>query len=114
VIAILKATNLGLAFLLELCMLVALGYWGFTVVEPTLLKFLLGLGVPAVAIVVWGWLLAPKSVRRLHQPWLLIAKIIIFGLAAVALYFSGQVIGALVLGGLAAVNLGLGQLWKQE
>jgi hypothetical protein len=111
---ILKAANLALAFFLELCMLAAFGYWGFTIVEPTLLKFLLGLGVPALAIVVWGWLLAPKSERRLHQPWLLITKIIIFGLAAAALYFAGQVIWAVVLGGLAAVNLGLGQVWKQE
>jgi hypothetical protein len=110
----LKIANLALSFFLELAMLAAFGYWGFVVPEGTLLKWLLGLGVPAVVIVVWALWLAPKAKQRLKAPWLLIAKLIIFGLATVALYSAGQATLAIVLGVAAAVNLGLGAVWKQE
>lgn len=106
--------NLVLSFLLELCMLAAFGYWGFTLSQPVWLKFVLGLGVPVLAIAGWGQLLAPKSERRLPQPWLLLAKAVMFGLAVLALYNAGQPNLAIVFGILVALNLTLGQVWKQE
>jgi hypothetical protein len=41
---IMKAANLGLRFLLELCILASLSYWGFLVGKGALLKGVLGIG----------------------------------------------------------------------
>lgn len=43
---ILKNINLALAFLLELCMLAALGYWGFTPDQGLAIRVGAGVGVP--------------------------------------------------------------------
>ena len=51
---LIKSVNLALRFLLELCALGALGYWGFKTGSTTSSKIGLGLGVPLVAAVVWG------------------------------------------------------------
>ena len=47
-----KSANLALRFLLELCALVAFGYWGFQTGQGLLLKIGLGIGVPLVAVAV--------------------------------------------------------------
>lgn len=52
--AIFKGINLALAFLLELVMLVVFGYWGFHTGSSTVVQWILGLGVPAIAIVIWS------------------------------------------------------------
>ena len=58
----LKPLNLGLRFVLELCMLVALGIWGFSQ------NVVLGIAAPLAAAVVWGLWIAPKATRRLRDP----------------------------------------------
>ena len=60
-ITILKSLNLALAFLLELCLLAALGYWGFRVGSGWIARIALGVGAPAVVIAIWGIFLAPTS-----------------------------------------------------
>jgi len=45
----LKMLNLAVAFLLELCMLVAVGYWGFKTQSSWVLKILFGIGLPLQA-----------------------------------------------------------------
>ena len=60
-LTMIKNVNLALVFFLELAVLVALGYWGFSVGQGVLAKFGIGLGLPVVAIIVWGLLGAPKS-----------------------------------------------------
>ncbi|KAA9021141.1 DUF2568 domain-containing protein [Niallia endozanthoxylica] len=39
---ILQSMNLGLRFLLEICALVALGYWGFHIGSGNMMKIILG------------------------------------------------------------------------
>jgi hypothetical protein len=80
---IIKAINLGLAFLLELILLVAVGYFGFTLHAPLYIKLLVGLGAPVLVGIVWGLFAAPKSERRLHQPGLTVLKLGLFGVGAV-------------------------------
>ena len=58
---LLKNINLALAFLLELCMLAALGYWGFTLDQGLAIRVGAGLGVPLLAAVIWGVLMAPRA-----------------------------------------------------
>ena len=55
-----KGANLALRFLLELCALVALAYWGFETGSGAIAKFALGIGAPLVAAVVWGAFVAPR------------------------------------------------------
>jgi hypothetical protein len=47
-----KSINLLVRFLLELSMLAALGYWGFTMHTGVLNKVLFGLGAPLLAAVI--------------------------------------------------------------
>lgn len=110
----LQSANLALAFILELCAVVALGYWGFQTGDSTLVKWLLGIGAPVLLIVIWGGWLAPKSTRRLRPPVLHIVKLIVFGTAAFALYRADQPTLALIFAIVMVINIGLGILWKQE
>lgn len=70
-----KNANLALAFLLELGILAALVYWGFSTGSTTLVKILLGIGAPLVAILVWAILGAPNSAHRLKGIWYWLLRI---------------------------------------
>jgi hypothetical protein len=108
-----KTLNLALALLLELCMLVAYCYWGFNAGDGWLAGTLLGIGTPAAAVILWGVFAAPNSSRRLHEPWLLCFKVMLFGLAAVALSAAGQTtLAAMFIVG-SLVQLSLAHVWKQ-
>ena len=110
---ILKAVNLAVSFLLELCMLAAFAYWGFTIGTGLFIQLLLGIGVPVVVIVIWGIFLAPASTRRLQglPHWLL--ELVIFVLAIAVLYTAGQSTLAIVFTVVYAVNVILRLVWKQ-
>lgn len=108
-----KSINLGLAFLLELVMLVIFGYWGFHAGQNTLGKVLLGIGVPVLVAVLWGVFLAPASSRRLAEPWLTIIEVLIFALATAAFYSTGQHTLAVIFAVIFAVNRILLVIWKQ-
>ncbi len=90
VLTVIKNANAALAFLLELGVLVALGYWGFQTGQGTIARIGLGIGVPVVAVVVWALFGAPKAVWHLNGPWRLILEVVWFGSAAVALFAAGQ------------------------
>ncbi len=83
--ALLKLINLALAFLLELCMLAALGYWGFSTHQSWLSQFGLGLGAPILAAVIWGIFLSPRASVPLSTPLKFSLEVIVFGCAVVAL-----------------------------
>jgi len=93
----LKPLNLGLRFVLELCMLVALGIWGFSE------NIVLGIAAPLAAAVVWGLWIAPKAKRRLRDPARLAIELLLFGAAAAALAAADHAVSAAVF--LAAVAL---------
>jgi len=102
-----RTVNDGLAFLLEIAALVALVVWGFTVGANLAVRLLLGLGAPAVLITVWSVWLAPGSDNRLEMPWLVIVKVVVFGLATLALAAARHPRLATILGVLTVVNLGV-------
>ncbi len=52
---LIKGANLALRFLLELCALGALGYWGFKTGNTTIAKIALGVGAPLVASGPFAW-----------------------------------------------------------
>jgi len=112
-VVILKNVNLALAFLLELCALAALGYWGFTRPTGWLVKIILGIGTPVIAAFVWGLFVAPKATYVLPVLYKEILALVIFAIAALALYAAGRSEWALWFVILVVVNRVLAYVWKQ-
>jgi hypothetical protein len=109
----LKTANLGIAFLLELCMLASMSYWGFHTGSGTALKIGLGFGAPVLAAVFWGVFVAPKAVRPVPAPWHTLLQVLVFGLATLALYAADQPVLAGILVAAFIVNQVLIAIWKQ-
>jgi hypothetical protein len=81
--------NLALAFLLELCALGALGYWGVRMGDGWVAKVALGLGAPLCAAVLWGLFAAPRATVSVPLIGFLV-QLGVFGSAAVALFATGH------------------------
>ncbi|HET8627591.1 MAG TPA: YrdB family protein [Thermomicrobiales bacterium] len=110
---IVKAGNLGARFLLELCALVALGYWGFKAGDGPLAKVALGLGAPLLAAVVWGLFVAPNASVAVPHAAHLGLQVLIFGLAAAGLAAAGRPALAGAFGGAVVFNGLLMYAWGQ-
>jgi hypothetical protein len=108
-----KAVNLAIRFLLELCVLVALGYWGFQTGQSTLTRVGLGLGAPLVAAIVWGTFISPRAAIPVSLPARLLLELIVFGAAVVALAAAGQRTLAWVLALVVVINEVLLYAWEQ-
>jgi hypothetical protein len=111
---LLKGANLALRFLLELCLLAALGYWGFRVDSGPVTKALLGIGAPLLMAVVWGTFISPKAKVRLPVPLLLMAEVATLGLGVGALYGAGQPRLASIFAAVSVLNRVLIVAWGQE
>jgi hypothetical protein len=85
-----KLANLALRFLLELCALAALAYWGFKTGESVVAKIGLGIGAPLLAAIVWGTFLAPRASIPTPEFLRLTLELVVFGSAAAALYSAGR------------------------
>ncbi len=109
---VVKSANLALSFFLELGMLVALSYWGFTT-GSEVTRYLLCLGLPLLAALIWGIFMAPASPRRLRGLAYQVLQLILFGLAIAALYASGQPALALIFLLLYGLNKVLQYVWRQ-
>jgi hypothetical protein len=81
---------LAIYFLMELCALVAFGYWGFHVEGEWIVRTVLGLGTPLVAAIIWGSFLAPKAPFPVSTRLRVFLKLIFFSSAAFLLNFSGE------------------------
>jgi uncharacterized protein DUF2568 len=104
----LKPLNLGLRFVLELCMLVALGIWGFSE------NIVLGIAAPLAAALVWGLWIAPKANRRLRDPVRLAVELVLFGAAGAALAAAGHALAATVFLAAVALSEVLMHAWQQR
>lgn len=82
--------NLVLRFLLEICVLMAYGYWGIQTGKGMLFKLLLGIGAPALFVVVWSMFGSPKAIFPLSGFSHFMFEFVIFSLAVIALYATGQ------------------------
>jgi hypothetical protein len=87
---IIKLANLALRFLLELCALAALGYWGFQAGGTLLVKIGLAVGAPLIAAIVWGTFIAPKASVPVPMWLWLVLQVAVFGCAAAGLAAAGQ------------------------
>lgn len=109
---LIRGANLALRFLLELCALGALGYWGFKT-GGLIAKIGLGIGAPLIAAVVWGTFLSPQAPVRLSGLLVLILQALVFGSAAAGLVATGHRTLALVFVVIVAINAALMYLWGQ-
>ena len=108
---ILQNANLLLAFLLEVVVYLAVGYWGFTLRPELALKLLLGIGGPLVLAVIWGVFGSPKAFVPLHGLVRVGFEIVWFGAGAAALVAVGRVVPAVVFGALYIFNAILLRVW---
>ncbi|PYI64303.1 hypothetical protein CVV68_22295 [Arthrobacter livingstonensis] len=78
------------AFVLEVAMVASFLYWGFRQPDPW--NLVLGIGIPAAVVVLWGIFMAPKSARRLPVNVVSIASLVLFLLAGDALFAAGATV----------------------
>jgi Protein of unknown function (DUF2568) len=110
---LIKSTNVGLRFLLEMCALAALGYWGFHTGDQLLLKLVLGLGAPLMAAILWATLGAPGAGVKLSGELHLALEVMIFGAAIVALAKADRPSLAGVFAVVFIINRVLMAIWRQ-
>ena len=110
---VIKVANLALRFLLELCALGALGYWGLKTGSGLIAKIGLGIGAPLVAAVVWGTFVSPQAPVQLPGPLSLLLQVLVFGSAAAALVATGHGTLAMVFLVIVVINAILMYVWGQ-
>ncbi len=110
---VLKALNLLVRFLLELCMLAAVGYWGFKTHSGWAMKIIFGIGLPILIAVIWGVFVAPKATYPLSSIPHLALELILLGSGAAALFLSGKPSLGWAYLVLLIVNEVLLIVWKQ-
>jgi hypothetical protein len=110
---ILKYANLALAFALELAMLAAFAFWGFGAVDSTILRIVLGVGIPLIVAGIWGTYLSPRAAKPVSPQIRVLLEVGLFGGAALALAVAGQVTLAAIFAVLVVINQVLLRVWKQ-
>jgi Protein of unknown function (DUF2568) len=113
VLELIKGANLALRFLLELCALVALGYWGFRTGSGAITKVALGIGAPLVAAVVWGVFVAPRAPLEPPGVVVLLLQVLVFGSAVAGLAATGYRTLALGFAVVVVINAILMYVWGQ-
>jgi hypothetical protein len=105
--------NLAVRFILEIAALVAIGYWGWTQ-HDGLVRYLLAIGGPILAAVLWATLAVPGDPSRSGKapvpvPGILrlALELAIFAFAAWALYDAGNSLLALTLAAIVIVHYAL-------
>lgn len=112
-VAILKNINLGLRFILELCLIFTLGFIGSHASDSIFLKWLLAILLPLSASLIWGTLIAPKAAHLLDRPQRVIVELLLFGIAIALLCVTGYAMAGIVLAIAVLVNEVLLITWKQ-
>ena len=102
--------NLIFRFLLELAALFAFGYWGWNT-AGNWVRYLLALMPPLIGALIWGIFAVPDDPSRSGKApvavpgWLRLAlELIIFGLACLALAWSGLRVYGWILGALVVLH----------
>ncbi len=108
-----RRLNEAASFVLELGILAAFAFFGFTWSGNAAARWLVGLGLPALTIVLWGILLAPRSPRRLAIGPGLVLSTALYLCAAAAWAASGQVVVGAVFLAAGLANRVLALVWKQ-
>ena len=87
--AVLKQINQVVAFLLELVMLYMLAVGGYQFGKGSW-RYVVAIGLPVLAIGLWGYFSAPRSAHRLTFPYLSVFHLVVFGSTALLWYLTGH------------------------
>jgi hypothetical protein len=93
--------------LLELCLLVALAYWGAKTGGSAAVSLILSIAAPVAAVVIWGAFIAPRSERRLPRLPRLALELALFAAASFALADAGKPTLATIMIAAVALNTAL-------
>jgi hypothetical protein len=102
-----KELNLGVRFLLELCLLAALAYAGLQV------NVVVAILAPLAAAVVWGLLVSPKAPVTLSTAAWVAVQVVLFGAAVVGLVLAGNTVLGIAFAVAVTVNLALVLSWSR-
>ena len=111
---LIKQINLLVLFLLEIALVIIVGYWGFQQGETLTTKYILALILPAILITIWGIWAAPKSKRRLKNPIRTVFKLLLFSIGFFFCIDTGNFVFAWWFGSIIIVNVGLAFLFSQD
>jgi hypothetical protein len=109
-----RAANLAVRFLLELCALAALAYWGIETGSSVGVDLVLALGAVVAFAAIWGAWVAPRASRRLADPARLVLELALFAAAIAALAAAGRPVLAVAFAAVLAANETLGFSWGQR
>ena len=109
----LKSINVAVRFLLEICVLISVGYWGFKSDSGWILKIPLGIGAPLLIAVIWGMFGAPKATYHLNGIMLLALEVLVFGSGVAALYSTKNYSIAWGFAAIILANKVLMLIWRQ-
>lgn len=106
--------NLTLRLVLEALALVALGVWGARVDSTATVRMVLAVGMPLLAVVLWGVYVVPSAPRRLADPARLLLEVALFAVAGLALAGLGLPLLGESFGVVAVVNALLVRVGERE
>ncbi|EJR84686.1 YrdB family protein [Bacillus cereus] len=109
----LQEFNIALRFMLELCILGIVGYWGVRVGTTMAIKITLAIIIPIVFAVIWGLFGAPHAEWEVQGILHVLLEIIVFGVGIVALYHLKHHMLASGLAIVIVVNRILMFIWNQ-
>jgi hypothetical protein len=98
-----RQANLVLRFLLELAGIVAVGIWGYELASGPL-RWLLALGAPAVMIVLWASLIAPRATIGIDRRVRIVMGTVVLLLAAGLFATTGAMPAAVAFATLIVLN----------
>ncbi|MEU0634111.1 YrdB family protein [Streptomyces sp. NPDC005989] len=103
-----------LAFVVEVAALAALAWWGFATGEGVAARWLLGIGAPAVAALVWGMFAAPRARFRPPLAGVLLVKAVVLGGGVYAVHAVGHSVAAVFFGVVVVVNTGVAETFRRR
>lgn len=106
--------NLVLRFLLELVALAAFGYWGWTIGGGLFARATVAAAVPATVAVIWATFISPRARIPSGPVGRAVLGLVVFLLAAGALWSRGQRGLAIGYGALAVVSSALMLVWPEQ
>ena len=98
-----RAANDAARFALELCLLAAVAYGGWSIADGVL-GWLLAVAAPAAVAVVWGLFVSPKAKFDLQHPAVFAIELLVWAAVAVSLVAADQEVLGIVFAVVAFVS----------
>lgn len=101
---LIKTINQVSIFVLEIAMLISLGYYGMSQSWNLVPRLVCTTVLIIFTVFIWSVYAAPRSVKRLKMPFLIIFRAALFLIAFYLLYHTGHIHPALIFAGLTIIT----------